>query len=177
MQLPERQRRPRSRRRPWWLAAAAAYVAVLVGLTWLAFAAAVPMRKAVTSAEFQAAIRDVRNPVTEADLPRILPGIPIYPGARLDPLRLTETTRSAREGAPRIHLSAPASPSQIRAFYRSHMAGWELDRESSDEDTLIFRRGDEWCRVYVMPDLPLGLGEGERSTFTVRYDERQEGER
>ena len=165
-------RRPgrRDGRWVWWLVAGlagAAYVTALVGATAAALVLAPYVRRALDSDRFRAALEAARHPVTEADLPRLLPGIPICPGAKLDPLFRKQTTRSAGEGL--VYLVSRASPSQIRDFYRTHMPGWELQPGDSERDPLAFRRGDEWCWVSIPPAAPVvpGLGRGRR--FVIRY--------
>lgn len=168
------ERRPgrRGERWVWWLVtglAGAAYVTALAGATTVALVLAPHVRRVIDSEQFRAALEAARHPVTEADLPRLLPGIPIYPGAKLDPLFRKQTTRSAGEGGTRVYLVSRASPSQIRDFYRTHMPGWELQPGDSERDPLAFRRGDEWCWVSIPPAAPVvpGLGRGRR--FVIQY--------
>jgi len=156
-----RQPTRRSARKWWWIAGAAGgaiYVVALVGATTVALMVAPTLRDAVASRGFQAALRAARHPITEADLPRLLPGIPIYPGARLDPLLRNKALATIREGQARVNLIAPASAAEIRTYYRTHMTGWEFQGDESENNLLFFRRGDESCWISIMPDLPLWLG-------------------
>ena len=167
-------RRPgrRDGRWVWWLVAGlagAAYVTALVGATAAALVLAPYVRRALDSDRFRAALEAARHPVTEADLPRLLPGIPIYPGARLDPFFRKLTARSlGREGAT-VHLIASASPQQIRKFYVAHMTGWEFQSGSDDEDIIVFQRDREICLISILPSLPPFPGRGAGRTFTIDY--------
>lgn len=163
----------RRARKVWWLVAAlagAVYLAALLGATAIALKGAVYLRQALKSDEFRAALEVARHPLTERDLARLLPGIPIYPGARIAPMFHLETPEAGDHAEAHVLLMTPAAPSDIRAFYRSHMHGWELDPQLGGDDTLAFRRGRErcWISVMVTPKLPLGFHGGGR-VFTIDY--------
>jgi len=170
-------RRRRGARRWWWLAAGVAYLSALTFATWLAFAAAAPLHRALSSKEFRAALAAALHPLTQADLPRLLPGIPIYRGAKFDPIFRGEDARSAQRGEFRIHLFAPASAEQIRAFYARRMKGWRRVPGGADEDLLFFERGRERCAISIMPELPLSLGRSRGRAFAIHYSKTTGGRR
>jgi len=168
-------RRPKRR---WWLliaVAAGVYLLLLVGATRLALSVGSFLREVTSSSEFQEALRAAQHPVTEADLPRLLPGIPIFPGAKLAPLSRNQMMTERRRGMIDVHLVTTASPSQIRNFYKSHMTGWQADAMESEPDLLSFRRGDEYCFISIIPNLPLGMGGAE--SFSIRYHRPEGGPR
>ena len=161
-------RRPKRR---WWLliaVAAGVYLLLLVGATRLALSAGSFLREVTSSSEFQDALRAAQHPVTEADLPRLLPGIPIYPGAKIDPMFRNRMMTERGRGVTVVHLVAKASPSQIRDFYRTHMSGWEFNAAESEPESLAFRHGlDEFCFITIMPKMPFGMNHGQG--FSIRY--------
>jgi len=147
----------------WWLIAVAAvtvYLVALVFVTGAALTASSFLRREMSSEEFRQALEMARHPITEADLPRLLPDIPVYPGAKLDPMFMSSTTRALAQGQVRIHLVAPASRSQVRQFYRAHMAGWTPERLETESGTLAFTRPGETCFISLMPSLPFVSGGG-----------------
>jgi hypothetical protein len=161
-------RRPQRRWRLLAVLAAGVYLILLVGATRLAFTVASYMREVTSSPEFQRALRAAQHPFTEADLARLLPGIPIYPGAKLDPMYRTQMMAESRRGVTVVHLVASASPSQIRDFYRTHMSGWEFSTTESGAESLAFSRGlDEFCFITIMPKMPFGIGRGQG--FSIRH--------
>lgn len=167
----------RSGRIWWWIIgglAAAGYLAVLLGATAAAFTAARYLRPVLASPEFRQVVHAAQHPITEADLPRLLPGIPIYPGAKLDPRFRGQTMSSLLQGEVRLHLIAPASASEVRAFYGSHMKGWASRPGVSDESILLFERGSTQCWISLMPRLPLGLGGG-GTGYAIHYVENEGG--
>jgi hypothetical protein len=159
----------------WWLIAAVAVAVYLVALTFVtgaAFTAASFLGREIRSPALREALELARHPLTVADLPRLLPGIPIYPGAKLDPMFRSATTRALAEGQSRIHLIAPATRSQVREFYRTHMTGWTLERLETESGTLAFARAGETCFISLMPTVPFLSGGGTQFIIT-RFVQQQ----
>lgn len=169
--MAHRPRKRLGRKLSWFIAAASCvvYLGALSGATALAFAAASYLRQAARSKGFQAVMQAARRPVKQADLPRLLPGIPIYPGASIFPLFSGLTPRAPEAHGVTVDLTAPAGPEKVIAFYRAHMTGWAFDSAKSKRGMLLFRRGAERCWIKAVRAPWLSPGRRAMCLFTISY--------
>lgn len=117
-----------------------------------------------------------RHPITEADLPRLLPGIPIYPGASIFPVFSGLTPRAPEAHGVTVGFIAPAGPERIVAFYRAHMTGWAFDPGRGKRDMLLFRRGAERCWITAMRAPWPAPGQRRVYVFTISYYAGEKGQ-